>query len=112
MWAKLMKEQYQPQNSESLLLRAHCQTPGYSLTEYQPSKIMVGNTVEAMADIMGGAQYLHTNLYDKAVGFNILRSARVTCNTQLIKRGDGNDGGGGSMEGIVHDGELDRKSIR
>ena len=32
MWEKILKEQYRPQNSKSLLLRAHCQTSGYSLT--------------------------------------------------------------------------------
>ena len=32
MWEKIMKERYRPQNSKSLLLRAHCQTSGYYLT--------------------------------------------------------------------------------
>ena len=32
MWAKIMKEKNQPQNSKSLLQRSHCQTYGYSLT--------------------------------------------------------------------------------
>ena len=54
MWAKLMKEQYQPQNSKSLLLRAHCQTSGYSLMECQTSNNVVPSTMEAMAATMGG----------------------------------------------------------
>ena len=45
MWEKLTKEQYQPQNLKYLLLRAHCQTSGYSLTECQPSNNMVRTTV-------------------------------------------------------------------
>ena len=33
LWATLMKEKFNPQNKKSLLLRTHCQTSGYSLTE-------------------------------------------------------------------------------
>ena len=45
IWGKLMKEQYQPQNSKLLLLRAHIQTFGYSLTECQPSKNVIRTIV-------------------------------------------------------------------
>ena len=69
MWEKLIKEQHQPQNSKSLLLRAHCQTSGYYLMECQPSNKVVRTTVEAMEAVIGGTQYLHTNLYNKAVEF-------------------------------------------
>lgn len=33
LWAELIKEKFQPKNSKSLLLRTHCQTSGWSLTE-------------------------------------------------------------------------------
>lgn len=33
LWAKLMKEKFQPKNSKSLTLRTHCQTSGWSLTQ-------------------------------------------------------------------------------
>ena len=86
MWAKLIEERCQPQNSKLLLLRAHCQDSGYSLTECQPSNNVVCTTVESMAAIMGGSQSLHTNSCNKAVGFSTPRSARVAHNTQLIFR--------------------------
>ena len=54
IWEKLMKEQYQPQNSKSLLLRAHCQTSGYSLMECQLSSNVVCTSVEALATAMWG----------------------------------------------------------
>ena len=54
VWAKLTKEQYQPQNSKLLLLRAQCQNSGYSLTEYQLSNNVVRIIVEAMLAVMGG----------------------------------------------------------
>lgn len=33
LWATLIKENFQPKNTKSLLLRTHCQTSGWSLTE-------------------------------------------------------------------------------
>jgi methylmalonyl-CoA mutase len=36
MWAVLVKEKFQPKSDKSLLLRTHCQTSGYSLSEAQP----------------------------------------------------------------------------
>lgn len=33
LWATLIKENFQPENDKSLLLRTHCQTSGWSLTE-------------------------------------------------------------------------------
>lgn len=33
LWATLIKENFQPKNAKSLLLRTHCQTSGWSLTE-------------------------------------------------------------------------------
>lgn len=33
LWATLIKENFQPKNPKSLLLRTHCQTSGWSLTE-------------------------------------------------------------------------------
>lgn len=33
LWSSLLREKFQPQNAKSLLLRTHCQTSGWSLTE-------------------------------------------------------------------------------
>ena len=88
MWAKLTKERYQPQHSKLLLLRSQCQTSGYSLIEFHPSNNVVRTTVEAMSAVMGGTQSLHTNLYNKAVGFPTPQLARVEPNTQIISRED------------------------
>jgi methylmalonyl-CoA mutase len=32
LWAELMKENFDPKNPRSLMLRTHCQTSGWSLT--------------------------------------------------------------------------------
>jgi methylmalonyl-CoA mutase len=84
LWATLVKEQFQPKNPKSLLLRTHCQTSGYSLTEAQPLNNIVRTTIEAMAAVLGGTQSLHTNSYDEAVGLPTVASARIARNTQLI----------------------------
>jgi methylmalonyl-CoA mutase len=84
LWAKLMKERFSPRNAKSLLLRTHCQTSGYSLTEQDPYNNIIRTTVEAMAGVMGGTQSLHTNSYDEALGLPTAFSSRIARNTQLV----------------------------
>ena len=84
VWAKLMKEKFNAKTQKSLLLRTHCQTSGYSLTEQDPYNNIVRTTVEAMAAVMGGTQSLHTNAFDEALGLPTEFSARIARNTQLI----------------------------
>jgi methylmalonyl-CoA mutase len=84
LWAKLVKEKFKPKNAKSLLLRTHCQTSGYSLTEQDPYNNIVRTTVEALAATLGGTQSLHTNSFDEAVGLPTDFSARIARNTQLI----------------------------
>ena len=79
-----MKEKFAVKNPKSLLLRTHCQTSGYSLTEQDPYNNVVRTAVEAMAAVMGGTQSLHTNAFDEALGLPTEFSARVARNTQLI----------------------------
>jgi methylmalonyl-CoA mutase len=84
LWARMMQEKFQPKNPKSLLLRTHCQTSGYSLTEQDPFNNIIRTTVEAMAAVMGGTQSLHTNALDEALGLPTEFSARMARNTQLI----------------------------
>jgi len=84
VWARLMKDKFHAKSHKSLLLRTHCQTSGYSLTEQDPYNNIVRTTVEAMAAVMGGTQSLHTNAFDEALGLPTEFSARVARNTQLI----------------------------
>jgi methylmalonyl-CoA mutase len=74
----------QAKNPKSLLLRTHCQTSGYSLTEQDPYNNIIRTTIEAMASVMGGTQSLHTNSFDEAMGLPTATSARIARNTQLI----------------------------
>jgi len=84
LWAKKMKQMFNPQNLKSLTLRTHCQTSGVSLTEKDAYNNIVRTTVEAMAAVMGGTQSLHTNSFDEAVALPTEMSSRIARNTQLI----------------------------
>lgn len=83
LWSKLMAE-FEPKNPKSSMLRTHCQTSGWSLTEQDPYNNIVRTTVEAMAAVLGGTQSLHTNALDEAIALPTEFSARVARNTQLI----------------------------
>lgn len=84
MWSRLVKERFNPENEKSLMLRTHTQTSGWSLTAQDPYNNVVRTTIEAMAAVFGGAQSLHTNSLDEAVGLPTTESARIARNTQLI----------------------------
>merc|ERR1719394_1689869 len=84
LWATLIKEKFQPKVAKSLLLRAHCQTSGWSLTEQDPYNNIVRTCIEAMGAVFGGAQSLHTNSFDEALGLPTVFSARIARNTQII----------------------------
>ena len=83
LWSELMN-QFKPQKAESSMLRTHCQTSGYSLTEQDPYNNIIRTTVEAMAAALGGTQSLHTNSFDEAVGLPTDFSQRIARNTQLV----------------------------
>jgi len=84
LWAKLVKKHFNPQNAKSLLLRTHCQTSGWSLTEQDPYNNVIRTTLEALSAVLGGTQSLHTNAFDEAMGLPTDFSARIARNTQLI----------------------------
>jgi methylmalonyl-CoA mutase len=84
LWAQLVEKEFKPKNPKSVLLRTHCQTSGYSLTEQDPYNNVMRTCIEAMAAVMGGTQSLHTNALDEAMGLPTEFSARIARNTQLI----------------------------
>ena len=83
LWCRIMQEAG-AQNPKSLMLRTHCQTSGWSLTEQDPYNNIVRTTIEAMAAVFGGTQSLHTNSFDEAIALPTEFSSRIARNTQLI----------------------------
>ncbi len=83
LWAEIVAE-FKPANPKSSMLRTHCQTSGWSLTEQDPYNNIVRTTIEAMAAVFGGTQSLHTNALDEAIALPSEFAARIARNTQLI----------------------------
>jgi len=83
LWAELMR-QFNPKNINSTMLRTHCQTSGWSLTQQDPYNNVVRTTLECLSAVLGGTQSLHTNSFDEAVGLPTELSARISRNTQII----------------------------
>ena len=82
LWAKIVK-QFNPKNEKSLILRTHCQTSGWSLTEQDPFNNVSRTCIEAAAAAFGGTQSLHTNALDEAIALPTDFSARIARNTQI-----------------------------
>jgi methylmalonyl-CoA mutase len=83
VWAELISR-FHPKNEKSLMLRTHCQTSGYSLTEQDPFNNVARTTIEAMAAALGGTQSLHTNSLDEAIALPTDFSAKIARDTQIL----------------------------
>ena len=82
LWAKVVKS-FGAENPKSLMLRTHCQTSGWSLTEQDPYNNVGRTCIEAMAAALGHTQSLHTNALDEAIALPTDYSARIARNTQI-----------------------------
>jgi methylmalonyl-CoA mutase len=83
LWWRIMKG-FGAKNPKSMMLRTHCQTSGWSLTEQDPYNNVVRTTLEALAGVFGGTQSLHTNSLDEAIALPSDFAARIARNTQVI----------------------------
>jgi methylmalonyl-CoA mutase len=83
LWWKIMKG-FGCKDPKSMMLRTHCQTSGWSLTEQDAYNNVVRTAIEAMAAVFGGTQSLHTNSLDEAIALPSDFAARIARNTQLI----------------------------
>jgi len=84
IWARLMREEFNAQNPESMKLRFHAQTSGETLTAQQPMNNVVRVTIQALAAVLGGTQSLHTNSLDEALSLPTEQAVKVALRTQQI----------------------------
>ena len=84
MWARLMKERFNPKNPRSLMLRTHAQTAGVSLTAQQPYNNVARVALQALAAVLGGTQSLHTNSLDETFALPTEEAVTVALRTQQI----------------------------
>ena len=84
MWAHIMRERFGARNPRSQMLRFHAQTGGSTLTAQQPENNIVRTTLQALAAVLGGAQSLHTNALDEALGLPTNHAAQIALRTQQV----------------------------
>lgn len=84
LWATLIRERYGAKNPKSLLLRFHAQTAGSSLISSQIDTNVVRVTLQCLAAVMGGAQSIHTNSRDEALGLPTEDAATLALRTQQV----------------------------
>ena len=84
LWAHIMLDRFGARDPRSQMLRFHAQTAGSSLTAQQPEVNIVRTTIQALAAVLGGAQSLHTNSMDEALGLPTEHAARIALRTQQV----------------------------
>lgn len=84
IWSKIVRDRFNSKNENSMKLKFHAQTSGETLTAQQPHNNIVRVSIQALAAILGGAQSLHTNSFDEALGLPSEDSARIALRTQQI----------------------------
>jgi methylmalonyl-CoA mutase N-terminal domain/subunit len=83
-WARVARDRFGAKDPRSMAMRFHVQTGGSTLTAQQPETNVVRTTVQALAAILGGAQSLHTNASDEALGLPTPATARLALRTQQV----------------------------
>jgi methylmalonyl-CoA mutase N-terminal domain/subunit len=84
MWARIMDERFDAENSDSKKLKFHTQTAGSTLTAQQIDNNIVRVAYQALAGVLGGTQSLHTNGKDEALALPTEESVRTALRTQQI----------------------------
>ncbi len=84
VWAIVARDRYGARDPKSMAMRFHVQTGGSTLTAQQPDVNVVRTTVQALAATLGGAQSLHTNALDEALGLPTPATARLALRTQQV----------------------------
>ena len=83
LWDRIVA-QYNPKKAESRMLRTHCQTSGWSLTEQDPYNNVIRTTIEAMAAVFGGTNPCTPTPSTKRSRCRRNSSARIARNTQIV----------------------------
>ena len=84
VWARIMKQRFRVAGERAMQLRFHAQTGGSTLTAQQPENNVARVALQALAAVLGGAQSLHTNGMDEALGLPTEMAATVALRTQQI----------------------------
>jgi methylmalonyl-CoA mutase N-terminal domain/subunit len=84
IWARIVKERFGSLNEQSMKMKFHVQTSGESLTAQQPENNVTRVAIQALAAVLGGAQSIHTNSKDEALGLPTEEAVTIALRTQQI----------------------------
>jgi methylmalonyl-CoA mutase N-terminal domain/subunit len=84
LWARIMRDRFGAASPRAQQLRFHAQTAGSTLTSQQPDNNIVRVALQALSAVLGGAQSLHCNGRDEALGLPSVESATIALRTQQI----------------------------
>jgi len=84
LWAEIARDRFGARDPRSWRMRFHAQTAGSTLTAQQPDVNTLRVGFQALSAVLGGAQSLHTNAADEALGLPTERSARLALRTQQV----------------------------
>ncbi len=84
VWSTVARERFGAVDPRSMAMRFHVQTGGSTLTAQQPDVNVVRTTVQGLSAALGGAQSIHTNALDEALGLPTPSSARLALRTQQV----------------------------
>jgi methylmalonyl-CoA mutase N-terminal domain/subunit len=79
-----MRDRFGATEARAQQLRFHAQTAGSTLTAQQPDNNVARVAIQALAAVLGGAQSLHCNGRDEALGLPTEESATIALRTQQI----------------------------
>jgi methylmalonyl-CoA mutase N-terminal domain/subunit len=84
MWHAVTTGRFGATEGPATRLRFHAQTAGSALTAHQPEVNVARVALQALAAVLGGAQSLHTNGFDEALGLPSAHAATLALRTQQV----------------------------
>lgn len=84
LWAKLMKERFNPKDANVLRVRLQPITGGTPLTAQEPENNIVRVAIAALAGALGGSSYLATSSFDEAHAIPSAKAAKIALRTLQI----------------------------
>jgi methylmalonyl-CoA mutase N-terminal domain/subunit len=84
LWARIMEKRFGAKNPKSMAFRFHVQTAGVALTAQQPLNNVSRAAYHGLAAALGGAQSVHIDGYDEALGIPTELSSLTALRTSQI----------------------------
>lgn len=84
VWAKLIRYRFGCDSERAMKLRFHCQTAGSELFAQLPELNISRVTIQALSAVLGGAQSLHTNSFDEAIGLPSIPGSKIATLSQKV----------------------------